>query len=82
MLTSTRFCVIIFLITQKCVLKEARPPSEKNKGRKENKMKISKDLEELFDLESARIANETPDEDEPQEASKAADEQLYGQLYI
>ena len=32
-------------------------------------MKISKDLEELFDLESARIANETPDEDEQQECS-------------
>ena len=45
-------------------------------------MKISKDLEELFDLESARIANETPDEDEPQEDSKAADEQLKGQISL
>lgn len=42
-------------------------------------MKISKDFEELFDLESARIANETPDEDEPQEASEA-EEQLKGQM--
>lgn len=42
-------------------------------------MKISKDLEELFDLKSARIANETPDDDEPQEAAKA-DEQLKGQI--
>ena len=44
-------------------------------------MKISKDLEELFDLESARIANATPDEEEPQEASKA-DEQLKGQISL
>ena len=58
--------------------KLARLP-KKNKGRKENKMKISKDLEELFDLESARIANETPDEDEPQEAPKA-DDQLKDQI--
>ena len=42
-------------------------------------MKISKDLEELFDLESARIANETPDEDEPQDSPKA-DEHLRGQM--
>lgn len=43
-------------------------------------MKISKDIEELFDLESARIANETPDEDEPQEAASKSDEQLKGQI--
>lgn len=44
-------------------------------------MKLSKDLEELFDLESARIANETPDDDEPQLAPKA-DEQLKGQISL
>ncbi len=44
-------------------------------------MKISKDLEELFDLESARIANETPDDDESLEAAKA-DDNLKGQMYI
>ncbi len=43
-------------------------------------MKISKDLEDLFDLESARIANSIPDE-EDQEAAKA-DKDLKCQVFI
>ncbi len=43
-------------------------------------MKISKDLEDLFDLESARIANSIPDEEDRESAK--ADKDLKGQIFI
>lgn len=43
-------------------------------------MKISKDLEDLFDLESARIANSMPDEEDREAAKEDID--LKGQIFI